>query len=45
MSTRELYDYVRPVVEREARKKNIEQTPLLQGLPDGQEGPVWIGFK
>jgi dipeptidyl aminopeptidase/acylaminoacyl peptidase len=45
VSTRELYDYVRPIVEREARKRNIEQTPLLQGLPAGQEGPAWIGFK
>jgi WD40 repeat protein len=45
VTTRELYDYLRPAVEREARQRNYEQTPLLQGLPEGQTGPVLIRLK
>lgn len=45
VTTRELYAYVRPNVEREARRGNREQTPLLQGLADQSAGPVLIRLK
>lgn len=45
VTTRELFAFVRPNVEREARKANREQTPLLQGLSAADAGPVWIRLR
>ncbi|MBI5623840.1 MAG: caspase family protein [Elusimicrobia bacterium] len=44
----ELFDYVRPHVEREAQRNNVEQTPMLRGGGDGGKaelGRVWMRLK
>lgn len=45
VTTSELFGYVRPAVEREARLQNIEQTPTLSPAPEvlgARGGRVWI---
>lgn len=47
VTTRELFDYVRPHVEREARRKNVAQTPTLHipGAGKGEDRKVWIRLR
>lgn len=45
ITTKELFSYLKPTVEREARKQNIEQIPTLSPAPEalGERGQrVWI---
>ncbi|MFA6003142.1 MAG: caspase family protein [Elusimicrobiota bacterium] len=48
VTTRELFEYVRPLVEREARKQHVAQTPAiapaLEGLGE-RAGRAWIKLK
>lgn len=48
VTTAELYSYLRPEVEREARRQNVEQTPTLSPSADalGERGnAVWLKLK
>lgn len=48
ITTRELIDYVRPNVKREARKQNIEQTPTTRPMMSPREkraSRVWMELK
>ncbi|MBI5884439.1 MAG: caspase family protein [Elusimicrobia bacterium] len=48
VTTREIYDFVLPSVEREARKLNVEQTPTISPSRESlgpKAGQVWIRLK
>ena len=49
IDTKELFGYVRPAVEREARLQNVEQSPALspalEALPAEKAGRVWIRIR
>ncbi|MBI5624985.1 MAG: caspase family protein [Elusimicrobia bacterium] len=48
VTTREIYDFVLPSVEREARKLNVDQTPSLSPAPGAlgkKAESVWIRLK
>lgn len=45
VTTRELFAFVGPEVQRQARKGNLEQTPQLEGVPAGAPGPVWVQLR
>lgn len=45
ITTRELYDYVRPSVERQARLRHVEQSPVLSPSPEAlgrRAERVWV---
>ncbi|MFA6318676.1 MAG: caspase family protein [Elusimicrobiota bacterium] len=44
----EVFDYVRPAVEREAQRNNVEQTPMLrggEGEVKAERGRVWLKLR
>ena len=48
VTTKELFAYIQPAVEREARKRHVDQTPVLSPAPDqlGKKGDrVWLRTK
>lgn len=48
ITTSELYSYIRPAVELEARKQHVEQTPMLNPAPQilGDKGDrVWLRLR
>ncbi len=48
VTTGELFSYLRPAVEREARKKHVEQTPTLNPDPKAlgaRSARVWLKLR
>jgi hypothetical protein len=46
ITTQDLFDYLRPAVERQARKQNVEQMPVLLSDPREKSGQeVWVKLR